>query len=515
MRILVPLLLLLAAGPALASSTCRIDWSSDAEDRRVSVKMLDLDDNAMVFAKPVTLVIEAEGGEISRDGQEWGTRVAIPVTNGKEIRQIKVRGKGISPVKISLTATADAENVHAYSTHAMTIPPHWVWSLLAAMVGGVIWSIFDFLRALKRGRFVPLELLAGLGLGIVLGSIAFILAQIEAVWNLVGIKPDAVKPQSYVCLGLILSALGVDWLLDKIFGRTSGKPDWVDAVGEKLEGILYDGKYLVANPSALPRVKSSLREATFPHVEKELYDYLGDRMESVFKASYRRNFTAIIEGAHDGTTISWKEEDSYVYVVSPDDPATDPEVMFAYEDDIPDAHWNTPLEELERFGTVVRELKLICGTDDLGYLTYVSQPGTKELRLQDAGKYAGEPDLDPKIDVTFGRVDEDETPQISFRYQFRFPKKLRAKGEIHVYAEGKWDTRARDDVYFLRLSKLTHDLTVQCTFEPKARVETVKYEWKRATEEPPLRPGIAQCHGWLLPGNGVCVAWYGVRRPGT
>jgi hypothetical protein len=107
---------------------------------------------------------------------------------------------------------------------------------------------------------------------------------------------------------------------------------------------------------------------------------------------------------------------------------------------------------------------------------------------------------------------------IAIGFDFSLPAELKG-GTVIVTIDLDYVSEIDDGVYFVRVAALTAGCHLNLDFVPPLKLDIVEFEWKvpglESSTTIDLDKGEAHLPGWLLPGNGVSVAWHGAKNAGA
>ena len=197
----------------------------------------------------------------------------------------------------------------------------------------------------------------------------------------------------------------------------------------------------------------------------------------------------------------WREETKYVFVRNKADKRP-PRVDMYYECDL-DASVpvGTPREAQQAvFNSRVRSLQLrVAGR------TFRSRPEDKTTLIASDGR-ADELLADWRI-LGF---------ELSYSIHYPIPEEAFVRDEalVEIVEEYLVDP-VRDDIYYVYMNRPTEDFVLICNFPENVRLELVRFSMGGANQSAtPERPmwghGAMTINGWLLPGHGACVGWFGL-----
>ena len=516
---------LFAADPAPAQQMEALRMKVAVKDSSVVTMTLeDIDGRNRALPRGGLLAVTVTGGELLVDS-EWKGRHDFPIKPGETLPSIQIRSNAMLPESVTISGTLNTPDYGTIgTTETLAMPADWVLLLVASIVGGILGSLKDIYKN-SGGKILWQQVAGALGLGVTVGVLVFGLGKLKFLWEAVGIETATAYPQTFLGLSTLIALIGIERVLDKFMNRKPETADFgkgleslvdrwatgmVGQLRNELQDFFYKDHYLRDYPQLIERLEKEIVKIRYPTAPTELYEFLRDREEMVYRSSYRRNLTVVLKCTVRPDHLLWTEEDQYYYERNAADSTDGAEVTPYIEEDL-DPSWLTADGQLKHkgFGGIVEEMKLTIGTEKLGFITYRSVPNEEILRRTDTNRSVTASD---EVAVTLKPVspaDEGGPWVLRFGYDFRFPKEFRDEESVQVIAFGKWRKILRDDVYFIRMERVTHQATVTCNFGQSLTVETLKYEWQSVRAATPSSRTVAHCDGWLLPGHGVCVAWYG------
>jgi len=93
--------------------------------------------------------------------------------------------------------------------------PRWWIQLLMAVIGGLLWSIYQVVAPAEPASTKRRRLLARVAVGIIAGIAAYLLAS----YDILGIKADTSSLRAFVVLGFLFSFVGIEGVLSKMLPR--------------------------------------------------------------------------------------------------------------------------------------------------------------------------------------------------------------------------------------------------------------------------------------------------------
>jgi hypothetical protein len=433
------------------------------------------------------------------------------------------------PDDIEMKASVQPPGAGAVKSKPLVVSlrPKAIVGFLLAFGGALLIAVYKVPQK-KRTR---VSIAAGLGGAFAAAVIAFFAVDRKIVWQFVGFKDETpVRPQSYFLLGLMISAIGVRPLINKLTGQdesesrltAQGVHDEIKALlasdalqqpfRDELRAMLFDAEYLEQNPDLAARIEFELAAVKAGRKLPEgLGEYFAPRLNSIYSGSYRRNFQTTIKGAINPTAqyIEWTYSVVYEYVRNAADLSVEPELAFAQTAEIP-PRLRGNHAQLMRFGPLFQTLQLTI-TDAISGTRLVFQhiEGSHELACTSFSPGLAEPDAIPVVFET-----EEETNQLAAAFSYKLPDALR-RHAITVVIDLKYVSDIEDGVSYVRVSRPTHGYRLNVSLPEGVKLEIVEFEWKLKDQNDPtaidMPNGVAILPGWLMPGNGVCVGWRGTK----
>src|SRR6185369_12498967 len=136
--------------------------------------------------------------------------------------------------------------------------------------------------------------------------------------------------------------------------------------------------------------------------------------------------------------------------------------------------------------------------------------GKKLLLLKEAPKGCEAP---REIEVRLAY--NPEKAELLFAYDFDLLPPFKGKNSVTIEQSARWRGKAEDGIYSVKLGRLTLGYHLRYRFTPEIRDDRVLFVWRslwKQYQEEEKKPGIVDLSGWLLPGNGVCLAYTGTGR---
>ncbi|HEV7484638.1 MAG TPA: hypothetical protein VGQ65_03065 [Thermoanaerobaculia bacterium] len=408
--------------------------------------------------------------------------------------------------------------------------PAW-FGLLMALIGA---AIAAFVRiGFTHDRTLSSVLYGLLGI-LFAGILAWVAVETNEVWSFFGFEKPPLRTQSYLLLGLALGAFNPRKLLSKLTQESEDEALTARQVQkqitellttenlrkpfrEELEQMLFDEKYVSEqSPAVIGRLEVGLLAAKNKvKLPADLSNYLSPRLTRMYLGSYRRNFEAtwVARIESEAKQIVWKRRTYYEYVRNDARPSSDPEVTSIITATIP-----MPLREqssaaLRRFGPVMRSITFSIRDFDGGPpLKFEGSQGTQLHPMVDKD---GGPATHAPVDVGFEY--DDRAKSVEAKFSFAFPEAFRAMRVVSVVIESECVGELTDGLAFLRVAQPTFRYSASLQFEPKLphNYDIAVFEWKeqgRDTTSLDEETGAVQLTGWLMPGNGVCIAWRGTTE---
>lgn len=306
----------------------------------------------------------------------------------------------------------------------------------------------------------------------------------------------------------VATAVFVTWGLTRLMEI----PHVADYVAGKLADLMFGEKYLASIRSSLPEIRKRIDRVVYGEAALgypwSLYNFVNEKVHEFYKASFRRNFTVDIEcrrDSQDPRLMHWRERTSYIYIRNKEDDKVATVRLFQkifLGDIFPKT---TSAEEKQKlFNQIVRRLEVRVGD-----VILMSAEGDR-TRLVRSGGSAG----------SNGETFKWEIDEVSLLYDFEYkiPAEILLRDEVRIELLEEFIEPVRDDVYYLGMIEPTEDFTLVCNFPETVRLELLRFTMGDPETESPignisdLGHGMITINGWLLPGHGGCLAWYGMDR---
>jgi hypothetical protein len=492
----------------------------------------DVNDRVVAVPAGSQLTVKVVNGEIRELAKRATTWVRVYEAPVASMPDFEFRSSNpYWPDDISLTASLQPPHAAAVKTNSplvIVVPPKATTAFPLALLGAVLIAghkVFEKPRTRS-------SMAAAIGGALAAATIAFFVVDSKTVWQFVGFKDETpLRPQSYFLLGLMISAIGVRPLVNALRGRQSETDATLTAKDvqeqistllssdklqepfrNELRAILFDPAYLKNNPEIATRVDVELAaEKAGRALPEGLADHLAPRLHSIYSGSHRRNFQTTINAVFRPADhcIEWAYHIVYEYVRNANDPSTDAEVGFSQKAHIPAYLRNVSQSQLSTFGPIFQSLQMTLtnsATGERAQFEHVS--GGVELVCASRSATLPAP---VAIPVTF--ESDEETKQLSAEFAYKLPDALR-RHPLTVAIDLRYISEIDDGVSYVRVSRLTQGYRLNVTLPAGVKSEIVEFEWKMRNQDPTtidLTNGLAILPGWLMPGNGVCVAWRGTK----
>jgi hypothetical protein len=189
--------------------------------KSVSLEFVDNLGKPAPLDTAVNLIVRSTKAMIrDQPGKSWTDLMELDVQQGASATQpfeVRPATWWADEAMLSLEVRLNQDFVALDQNITFTVLSRWYLQLLMAIFGGALYSFYKALRTVIPTklslRTKALTILGiGLGGGIPTGGLAFLLAN----WNVIGIKVDTTSPQGFVILGVLISYVGVDWILSRI-----------------------------------------------------------------------------------------------------------------------------------------------------------------------------------------------------------------------------------------------------------------------------------------------------------
>jgi hypothetical protein len=489
----------------------------------LSVRLTDIAGNDYHRQFPAQVVLNIHDGKVRLLGSsDWTSTFIKEYPAGTEIPEFEVQGRNRWWPN-DVTVIPSVAGVPGKKLVVKMAPPEET-AVALSLIGGWFWSLIELAHERKRNRK---KVLTALALGAAAGIVAFFTAESEMIWKFIGFEASPLRPQSYFLLGLAISVIGVRKLLQKITGASSDAPpltaDLVrqemvtvlnsDAVRapfrDEVRAIVFDDNYVIRHPHLIPRLEFALSAAKAnKSIPDGLTDHVAPRLELLYSGSYRQNCQTRVSGTIDvpSRSISWTHSHYYELIQTGDEAA--PEVKFSHVTHLPESLASLPPGRLKALGGAITSVRF--GIKDGSGAVLLEYEGTEGevLSLQNAvGATA-----DAEMELAFGYDQRAAEVDVSFCYVL--PPALRQTRKVVVTIQTESVSALEDGIIYQRMSKLTQGLHLQLEFNRAMELDIVEFEWRHPelqTTTIDLEHGAAHSTGWLLPGNGFCMAWSGTK----
>ncbi|HUP59593.1 MAG TPA: hypothetical protein VNA69_04150 [Thermoanaerobaculia bacterium] len=529
----LPLLVMLVAVVALQGEPVRVQLKQQGRSGIV-VNYLDCDGDAVrTLPKDLSIQVSATDAYVrpfSNTPQQWRRR--SEPSRAHQGDQYEIRSTSPWwPEETTIRATVHdaAGQLIDDETLENILPraPAW-FGFVIAMAGAVAAAIVRIGFARKRSLS---SILYGAFGVLFAAALAWTAVETKEVWNFFGFEKPPLRSQSYLLLGMALGAFDPQKLIKKLTRQAEEEPltarDVHDRITglltaenirkpfrEELEEMLFDQKYISEHPKVIGRLEGALEAAKNKvNLPKDLSNYLAPRLTRMYLGSYRRNFRLTMNATIDAAAglIAWKRRTYYEFVRNDALAQTGPEVTSSVITTIPQKLRNQSAASFEKFGTVLKAIRLSIRDFTGGpSLTFEGREATRLVPVDQADGSV----VPPPIDVTFKYHPEEHSVEAVFKYAF--PDAFQRMPVVSVDIEKEFISELEDGLSFLRVAQPTFGYSVQTNFTPSLPhpYEIAVFEWTevgRNTSKYDSKEGSAQLTGWLMPGNGLCIAWYGTK----
>jgi len=309
-------------------------------------------------------------------------------------------------------------------------------------------------------------------------------------------------------------AIGIAFLVTWGFTRLIEVPHVANYVAEKLADLMFGEQYLTSIKSSLPELRKRIDRVLYGEAALgypwSLYNFVNNQVHEFYSSSFRRNFTVEITCKRTNQDeTSWREKTTYLYVRNRRD--TKPPIIKIYHkaDMIEEVPSDASEEDRKSvFNSRVTNLELRVG------------PFAFNAAVNDRTKLVRTNGVQEEIRVKWkvGRF------YVEYDCEYSIPAEMVAGEdgkELRVEIVEEFLDRTRDDVYYVGVVEPTEDFSLVCDFPEDVRLELLKFSMGDPLAESPVPDiptqghGMITINGWLLPGHGGCVAWYGMEQDGA
>lgn len=205
----------------------KTDLTAPVESGRIKNFQLlftDAAGNVVKFDAPPKLFLEASKLSLhSKDPDLWTNDLEMVLPNNSakiplELKPDKTWSVDTGTIDVQLK-TYQGDSVFRDTIYVSIVPP-WYVQLIMAIVGGLLYSMYQFFKYLvhlRKKRVQPI--LTRAAASVLTGSMAGVTAYFLANYNVLGIKVDTTDVQGFVILGFLFSYVGVDLILKAITSK--------------------------------------------------------------------------------------------------------------------------------------------------------------------------------------------------------------------------------------------------------------------------------------------------------
>jgi hypothetical protein len=153
------------------------------------------------------------------DSSDCGAKVVLPLKKEVyESKTVQVKANSWSAdsgmITMTLTTPSGFYNVSSGTFSVAIVPAWWILTIMG-MLGGLIYSMIQFLRTSlqSRRKRSPAVWIKKVSLAVLVGIVPGALAYPLAAWNILGIKTDTTSLKGFFILGLLFAYVGMDVVL--------------------------------------------------------------------------------------------------------------------------------------------------------------------------------------------------------------------------------------------------------------------------------------------------------------
>jgi hypothetical protein len=331
-----------------------------------------------------------------------------------------------------------------------------------------------------------------------------------AVGYIIGYSPlfeNLIHAEARLFIKDVLFAIGTACLISLLFGLLLELPETSDFVAKKLSDLIFGEEYLRRIAPSLPLVRRQIDRVLFGEAELasrySLYNFMEDRLQDLYRVSFRRNFSAEFRCTLEkDDLLLWTRRTNYTYVRNRLDPS-EAVIPSLSSLDIP-AAWlpktNEKKDQAEAFNRIVRRLAVKVGSCQYER----SDPARMALRCEDASRSKMPSEIEIEHNFNDGKL--------NFWFECKPPLEMLRK-ELHVEIIYETFTlRNAGNLLFVSVAGPTEDYALDCYFPDNTRLEAARFYWRGIPAMADLRTEYGaisvKIPGWLLQGEGGCVAWF-------
>ena len=329
---------------------------------------------------------------------------------------------------------------------------------------------------------------------------------------------NGMKDEARLFVKDILFAIATACIVSLIFGLLLELRATSDFIVRKLSDLIFGDEYLIQSRYSLPDLKKRIDRVLFGEAElasqHSLYNFMENRLEALYRASVRRNMSSeirCIEQPNDDRLL-WKRKTSYVYVRNRLD-TNEAVIQSRRSMDIP-TEWlpkdnATDDEKGVAFNKIVALLNVRVGIDE-----YESTATDRRVLIRVSKAPSKMPESLPvEFDFHHGKL--------NYRFGCSLPlEMLHDRSEVMVeILDDHFMLREPGNLLYSSVTSPTEMFSLDCYFPEGTRLEPGRFFWRALQEMREVKTEIGamsvRIPGWLLQGEGACVAWFLPERVGS
>jgi len=302
----------------------------------------------------------------------------------------------------------------------------------------------------------------------------------------------------------VLFAIGTAFLVSWGFSALLDIPHVSNSVIACVADLLLGEEFLRRKRMLLPDLRRRIDRVVYGEAQLvhpgSLYNAVNDQLEELFKSSYRRNFTVEIVCTEAGIDkVHWLETTRYIYVRNPVDPQP---MVISIESERALTQSEYAVADPDPEGFFAAHVKLGF---KIGLSAFVQDPKAPKPKLVEKG---GSDFVDVTVKVEGG--------VLKYSFDYRVTRQALTGRGVDIEIVEELTKRRRDDIYYSFVSLPTEDFTLVGHFPKDVRLEAIRFApgGSGGVETSAMGRAMVTINGWLMPGHGACLGWYGLEALG-
>lgn len=207
------------------------DSIESGEVKSFSLEFTDHNGASIRLDTPTRLKLQVTSALLRHKNDEhWTDRLEVPLERGASstplLQVMSDSLSGDTGLLLAQLAINDKYVIHSDKFH-FTVLPRWWLPLLMAILGALLYTLYETTRTVTANRRYSFRLFLRRGLPrIVTGILAGILSYFLASYNILGVDIKTTSLRGFVILGFLFSYVGIDLILNKLVPtETQKNPD--------------------------------------------------------------------------------------------------------------------------------------------------------------------------------------------------------------------------------------------------------------------------------------------------